>query len=160
MERGQSVTGKAVLRGTPPAGSVLRIRFRDSYDRILRQQDFPVTPGQAEYTFEYQADAFATILMRVEALLIAGGEEVEMKDASFTVPKRRQGQFNFVQWDAPARRARLLRLAASPAGRHERLADRQHGRHAGPAAGAPGLRRFADPATARGSWTRRTPRAT
>ncbi len=31
----------------------------------------------------------------------AGDEEVELKEASFTVPKRRQGQFNFVQWDAP-----------------------------------------------------------
>ncbi|MBM4082654.1 MAG: hypothetical protein FJ278_23310, partial [Planctomycetes bacterium] len=38
--------------------------------------------------------------MRAEAALLAGGAEVEMKDASFTVPKRRQGQFNFVMWDA------------------------------------------------------------
>jgi len=101
VERGESVAGKAVLRGAPPAGAVLRIRFRDSYDRVLRQQDYPVVAGRPEYAFEYRADGFATILMRVEAVLMAGGEEVEMKDASFTVPKRRQGQFNFLQWDAP-----------------------------------------------------------
>ncbi len=101
VERGQSLTGKAVLRGTPPAGSLLRLRFRDSYDRVLRQQEIPVAAGTTEYAFEYQANAFATILMRVEAVMIASGEEVEMKDASFTVPKRRQNRFNFVQWDGP-----------------------------------------------------------
>ena len=100
VERGQRIAGKALVRGAPPAGSRLRLQFRDSYGRILRQQEFPVVPGQADYTFEYRADWSATILMQAEAVMIAGGEEVEMKDASFTVPKRRHGQFNFVQWDA------------------------------------------------------------
>ncbi|MGO8752658.1 MAG: beta-galactosidase trimerization domain-containing protein [Thermoguttaceae bacterium] len=101
VERGETIKAMTLLRGTPPAGTILRLRVRDSYDRILRQQDLPVTPGKAEYPFAYRADAFATTLIRIEALLISDGEEVEMKDASFTVPKRRQGQFNFVQWDAP-----------------------------------------------------------
>jgi len=80
---------------------VLRLRFRDSYDRVLKQQELPVTAGQAEYAFEYKPDAFATILMRVEAALTVGADEVEMQGTSFSVPKRRQGQFNFVMWDAP-----------------------------------------------------------
>jgi len=101
VERSENLTGKVTLRGPLPAKSILRIRFRDSYDRIVKQQDMSVTTGQTEYPFQYQADAFATILMRVEAVLLADGEEVEMKDASFTVPKRRHGRLNFVMWDAP-----------------------------------------------------------
>lgn len=101
VERGEAITGKVFLRGAPPVGSTLRIRLRDSYDRVLRQQDFAIAQGSAEYPLEYRTDAAATILMRAEAVLLVGGEEVEMKEASFTVPKRRQDQFNFVQWDAP-----------------------------------------------------------
>jgi hypothetical protein len=100
-ERGETVGGSAVLRGTPPPGSVLRIRWRDSYNRVLRQQDFAAEAGRAAYGIQYQADRFATTLMRAEAVLVTGGEEVEMQDAPLMVPKRRHGQFNFVQWDAP-----------------------------------------------------------
>ncbi len=100
-ERGERAQGTATLRGAAPAGSTLRLRFRDSYDRVLAQKDFPVAAIQSHYPFDYPTDAFSTILMRVEAVLVANGEEVEMKDASFTVPKRRRGQFNFLQWDTP-----------------------------------------------------------
>ncbi|MEN6640901.1 MAG: beta-galactosidase [Armatimonadia bacterium] len=99
IERGETINGRAVLRGTPPAGSVLQIRFRDSYDRVLKTQNIPVG-NAADYTFSYKSDPFSTILMRVEASLIADKREVEMKDTSFTVPKRRHGQMNFVMWDA------------------------------------------------------------
>jgi beta-galactosidase len=102
VELGETITGKVSLRGSPPPGSVLRIQFRDSYDRVLAQQDIELTPAKADYPIKYQPDAFATILMRVEAVLLQAGEEVDMKDASFTVPKRRHGQFNFVIWDAPS----------------------------------------------------------
>lgn len=101
VERGETMTGKITLRGTPPVGSTVRLRLRDSYDRVLSQQDFPITADKIEYPFEYRADGFSTILMRAEAVLVSAGEEVEMKDASFTVPKRRHGQMNFVMWDAP-----------------------------------------------------------
>jgi hypothetical protein len=101
VERDETQTGTVTLRGTLPAGATLRLSFRDSYDRILRQQDMPLVAGQATYPFEYRPDAFATIEMRVEAQLIESGKEVDMKSAMFTVPKRRQGQMNFVIWDAP-----------------------------------------------------------
>ena len=101
VERGDTITGKATLRGTPAADSTLRISFRDSYDRIIKQQDVRLAAGQTEVPFEYTPDAFATIEMRAEATLISGGQEVEIKSAMFTVPKRRQGQQNFVMWDAP-----------------------------------------------------------
>lgn len=100
-ERGEVMRGAVTLRGAPPEGSVLQVRFRDSYDRILRREEFPVVADQAQYPFEHEADELCTILMRVEAALVVDGEEVEMKQASFTVPNRRQGQFNFVMWDTP-----------------------------------------------------------
>lgn len=101
IERGQRINGTAHLRGSAPDKSLLRVRFRDTSDRVLAQQDFPVKAGQSEYSFNYKADAFATILMRVEAVLVTAGAEVEQQTTSFTVPKRRQGQMNFTMWDTP-----------------------------------------------------------
>lgn len=101
VERGETLAGTVRLRGTPPAGSVLQLRFRDGYDRVLRQEDLPVKAGLAEYPFTYAPDGFATILMRAEAALLEGALEVEVKQASFTVPKRRHGQMNFTMWDTP-----------------------------------------------------------
>ena len=101
VERGNTLSGKAALRGAVPAGSVLQLRFRDGFGRILQQQDVPVKAGQVEVPFSYTADPFATILMRVEAVLLEGGDEIELKQTSFTVPKRRQGQMNFTMWDTP-----------------------------------------------------------
>jgi len=101
IERGSTIDGSVTVRGNPADQSVLRLRFRDSYDRVLSQLDLPVKAGQTEYPFTYKAGAFDTILMRVEAVLMTAGDEVEQKTASFNVPKRRQGQFNFVMWDAP-----------------------------------------------------------
>lgn len=100
-ERGDTISGKALVRGILPAGSVLQLRLRDGYGRVLSQQDFPVKAGQVEYPFSYKPDQFATILMRAEAVLLDGGSEVEMKQTSFTVPKRRHGQMNFTMWDTP-----------------------------------------------------------
>jgi hypothetical protein len=101
VERGDTLRGRVTLRGTPPADSVLRLRWRDSFGRVLWQQDSPVEAGRVDYPVAYTPDAFATILMRVEAVLLAGTDEIEMKQASFTVPKRRQGQMNFTMWDTP-----------------------------------------------------------
>ncbi len=100
VESGETIKGTVTLRGAAPAGSALRMGFRDSYGRLLGRQDRPVVAGQADYPVEYTADAFSTMEMHVEALLISGGREVELKDALFTVPKRRQGDFQFVMWDA------------------------------------------------------------
>ena len=101
-EAGEPIQGKVQLRGTPPAGSVLRIDFRDSYDRVRARQKLTVQAGIAEYTFTYAPDVFATIWMRAQAVLVVAGHEAELQEASFTVPKRRRGKFNFLQWDTPS----------------------------------------------------------
>ncbi|MEA3403531.1 MAG: alpha-amylase family protein [Armatimonadota bacterium] len=101
VERGETIGGTVSLRGKLPDDSELTIRLRDCYDRIVRQRDVSPVAGQDEYSFQYRADDLWTNWMRVEALVLSGGEEVELKQASFSVPVRRQGQFNFVMWDAP-----------------------------------------------------------
>ncbi len=101
VEAGETMAGTARLRGEHPAGSILRFRCRDSYDRIIHQRDVEVLAAQTEYGFEFAPDTTATIEMRAEALLLTGGEEVELAEVMFTVPKRRQGRMNFVQWDTP-----------------------------------------------------------
>ncbi len=101
VEVGDAIAGTARLRGEPPAGSILRFRVRDSYDRIIHQRDVATVAGQTDYGFEFTPGATSTIEVRAEALLLAGGEEVELAEAMFTVPRRRQGRMNFVQWDTP-----------------------------------------------------------
>ncbi len=98
-EVGDAITGKVTLRGSPPAGSAVRLCLRDSYDRVIQQQDTKLLATQTELSFSYRPDRLFTSLMRVEATLVVGGQQVETKDASFTVPKRRHGQFNLVMWD-------------------------------------------------------------
>ncbi|MDD4870020.1 MAG: beta-galactosidase [Kiritimatiellae bacterium] len=102
VEKGDKISGKITLHGTPPEGSMLKVLFRDSYNRVLGQRTVQVTADNKEYAFDYTPDAFATIWMRAEAELVINGRDMDMKDASFTVPKRRQGQFNFLQWDTPS----------------------------------------------------------
>jgi hypothetical protein len=100
-EVGEAIRGVAALRGPLGANAVLRVRFRDSYDRVLSQRDTRVAPDQTAAPFVYRPDAFSTNWMRAEALLLVGGQEMELKEASFSVPKRRHNQHNFVMWDAP-----------------------------------------------------------
>ncbi len=101
VERGDKISGVVSTRGALPAGARLVLRFRDSYDRVLSQQDLTPVAGQSDYPFSYTAGAADTILMRAEAVVLDGAGEVDARSAQFTVPKRRQGQFNFVMWDGP-----------------------------------------------------------
>ena len=101
IEQGETIHGSVTLRGAVPEGAALRVDLRDSYDRVLQRVDLLLGDEGTEYPFEYQADPFATILMRATATLSVGDEEVEVKEAEFTVPKRRHGRHNFVMWDAP-----------------------------------------------------------
>ncbi len=101
-EVGEEIHGTVRLRGTPPVGSALRIDFRDAYNRIRTRKTLPVTSGADEYVFTYTAKPFDTIWMRAQAVLLVGGQEAELQEASFTVPKRRRGAFNFLQWDSPS----------------------------------------------------------
>ena len=99
VERGQRIRCLTKLRGTGFAKTdVLRVQFRDCHGRVLARTETPIQPGKEWYTTEFAPDEHATILMRPEAIVVRGGREVELGQTSFLVPKRRQRQFNFVQW--------------------------------------------------------------
>lgn len=101
VERGDTIRGVVSTRGVLPTGARLLLRFRDSYDRVLREQELKPVANQNDYPFSYTATDADTILMRAEAVVLDGAGEVESRVAEFTVPKRRHGQFNFVMWDGP-----------------------------------------------------------
>lgn len=101
VERGGKIGGTVSTRGALPQGARLVLRFRDSYGRVLSEQELQPKPDQGDYAFAYTAGPFDTIVMRAEAVVVDGAGEVEAKSAEFTVPKRRHGQFNFVMWDGP-----------------------------------------------------------
>jgi len=101
VERGESIGVNVTLRGESFGDrDTLRVQLRDSFDRVLCRREMPVSADTTDYTCRFEVGDWATILMRAEAALVRQGREIELKEASFRVPKRRQGQFNFVQWAA------------------------------------------------------------
>ncbi len=98
VEPGETIGGTVTLGGDIPDGATLTVMLRDSYDRVL---DVRTLERAAEQSFEYEASDLWTNWMRVEALLESGGQQIDLGRASFTVPVRREDQFNFVMWDAP-----------------------------------------------------------
>jgi hypothetical protein len=101
-ERGGRLAGSVALRGAVPPGTRLRIRFRDAFDRVLHQLDLPAPVAEnARVPFDYVPGAHDTVLMRCEAGVLFEEQEVDARESTFTVPNRRRGQFNFLQWDTP-----------------------------------------------------------
>ena len=98
FERGQRVRVRTTTRGAIVADDVLRVQLRDAFDRILARESQPLTPGKGTYDTQIAIGNWATIHLRAEAALIRDGVELEKRSTHFYVPKRRRGQFNFVQW--------------------------------------------------------------
>ena len=102
-EEGETITGTVVLRGEGfTSQHALRVQLRTSDDRVLARQEFPRAPEGKQVRFSFPIGRWATILLRAEAVLLKDGQEVDLGEASFTVPQRRRGQFNFIMWDRPS----------------------------------------------------------
>jgi hypothetical protein len=93
---GKAGVAVALRGGAFAPGDVVRVQLRDSFSRVLARQELPAWAEPAPRTFAFDIGPWCSILMRAEALLLRGGAEVELKEASFKVPKRRRNQFNFV----------------------------------------------------------------
>ncbi len=99
-EVGETISGTVAMRGQEfAADEALVLRLRDAEDRVVAQQEMPAVGG--EVPFSFVVPEHYTILMRAEAALIDGDGEVDHACASFTVPRRCRGQFNFVMWNSP-----------------------------------------------------------
>lgn len=97
VEVGEMITGKVVLTGTA-SGQMLRFSLRDPRGRELARQELPAS---GETALQFKAEPWMPALLRVEATLYQGTEEVASDYRYQRITHRRQGQFNFVLWDAP-----------------------------------------------------------
>jgi hypothetical protein len=97
VEVGETIAGTVAVAGAAP-GQVLRVSLRDPRGRELVRKELPATGEQA---FQFKAEPWMPALLRVEATLCQGGEEVAAAYRYQRITNRRQGKFNFVLWDAP-----------------------------------------------------------
>ncbi|MFH0797144.1 MAG: beta-galactosidase trimerization domain-containing protein [Candidatus Omnitrophota bacterium] len=97
VERGQTLTGKVLLRQAAVGDSV-RIEFVDNYDRIVAYLESKVTDTGKPVPFTFQADPDITQLVRIRATLLEGNQEVDRKETRFSVPRRGKGKYNFIVW--------------------------------------------------------------
>lgn len=97
VEVGEAIRGRVRLAGDP-AGRQLRVSLADHRGRELMRQEMP---AKAEQPFSFRAEPWLPALLRVEAKLLKGKEEVAFAYAFQRITRRRRGRFNFVLWDAP-----------------------------------------------------------
>jgi hypothetical protein len=97
VEVGEMIAGTVKVDGTAPE-QLLRVSLRDPRGRELVRKELPVT---GEQSFQFKAESWMPVLLRVEVMLCQGGEEVAFDYRYQRITNRRQGKFNFVLWDAP-----------------------------------------------------------
>jgi len=98
-EIGEILSGEVELAGEATAHETLRVCLMDRRGRILVRRDFDI---RGETTpFSFQIEPWMPMLLRVEAVIMSGDEEVASAYEFFRVTKRHHGQFNFVMWDYP-----------------------------------------------------------
>ncbi len=98
-EIGERISGQVRLSGAPAPNETLEVRLIDRRGRILAHK--PVTMQDEEGKFEFTTEPWMPMLLRVEALLRSGPDEVASAYRFFNVTRRNRGQFNFLVWDTP-----------------------------------------------------------
>jgi len=98
-EVGDELSGEVQLSGQALAGERLTVRLMDRRGRVLVRKDVKV--GGDSVPFAFRIEAWMPMLLRVEAALASGEQEVASSYAYFRVTKRHRGQFNFIVWDYP-----------------------------------------------------------
>ncbi len=97
VEIGEPVAGMVAVAGAAP-GQTLRLSLRDPRGRELVRQELSAAD---ERRFTFKAEPWMPALLKVEATLFQGSEEVAYSYVFQRITQRRQGRFNFVLWDAP-----------------------------------------------------------
>jgi hypothetical protein len=80
------------------AGFTLRVSLVDPRGRELVRQEWPAS---AERKFSFGAEPWMPMLLRVEARLLAGGDELAHAWRFQRITQRKQGKFNTVLWSLP-----------------------------------------------------------
>ncbi len=95
-EVGEHITGTVAVKDLPGQGRSLRIQAVDKYGRVLEYQD--IADPQGTVGFSLPIRPWMPSVVWVEAVLRAGEDEVSHTSAFFTIPHRRQDDWNFVLW--------------------------------------------------------------
>jgi hypothetical protein len=96
-EPGQDLSGKVEAAGAAKGQRVL-VRLMDRRGRIFARRGLA---GGGPHTFRFRIESWFPMLVRVEAVILDGDEEVASDYRFFQVTKRRRGAFHFVLWDYP-----------------------------------------------------------
>ena len=99
-EIGDKVTGRVRIAGKPESRDRVQVRLVDNRGRILVQQDLQASLGDVPFAFEIES--WMPMLLRVEAMLLEGQNEVASAYGFLRVTRRHQGRFNFVMWNIPS----------------------------------------------------------
>jgi len=97
VEVGDEIRGHVAATGAVQ-GLKTRLSLVDPSGRVLLRKDLS---AEGEQTFAFLAEPWMPALLRVEATLVKGDEEVASDYRFQRITNRRQGKFNFVLWDAP-----------------------------------------------------------
>ena len=98
-EIGGSLSGTANLVGLSAAGQAsVRVNVCDPKGRMIARQELPAAES---VPFRFAVEPWLPMLVRVEACVLVGGQEVSAASAFFNVTQRHRGQFNFLVWDMP-----------------------------------------------------------
>ena len=93
-EVGEEIAGTISLAGTPLEDERVEMRLLDRRGRILARS----AVSETSTTFQFPIREWMPMLVRVEAVVLSGGEEVAAEYTYFRVTKRHRGQFNFLVW--------------------------------------------------------------
>ena len=99
-EIGETLKGRIRLEGDLPSKDRVQIRLVDKHNRIIAHQEARVSSG--DIPFSFAISFWMPMLLRVEAVILDGPNEVASAYEFALVTKRHRDQFNFVVWNTPA----------------------------------------------------------
>lgn len=97
VEIGEMIRGKVTADGAPQ-GSVIRLELLDRRGRMLVRK---LLPAEGEQSFAFKAEPWMPMLLRAQATLVKGDEEIAGDYRYQRITKRGRGRYNFVLWDCP-----------------------------------------------------------
>ncbi|MEO2045454.1 MAG: hypothetical protein ABGX16_02645 [Pirellulales bacterium] len=96
----ETLSGTVKLDRPAQSDSTILLRLMDDSSRVLARKR--IIAGKLNPApFEFSIHAWMPMLLRVEAVLMEGNDEVSSAHAFFRVTNRHQNQFNFVVWNWP-----------------------------------------------------------
>jgi len=106
-EIGEEISGQVTLVGEPVADERLEMRLVDRRGRILMRSEPHPQPlsvngeGSPSARFNFPIEPWLPMLVRVEAMVLAGEAEMASDYRFAHVVKRHRNQFNFLAWESP-----------------------------------------------------------